>query len=111
WFRTTWPRPPSGTQVAAVLVSYNTLELVARALLSLYRVLELNALSKIVVVDNASTDGSREFLEALAADGLITLIANDRQRYHGPALNQALSYLARGERRQASVDYVWILDS
>ena len=111
WFRTTWPRPPSGGRVAAVIVSYNTVELVAHLLLSLYRVLERDALTEIVLVDNASADGSREFLGALAADGLITLIANDRQRYHGPALNQALSYLAQREQLRASVDYVWILDS
>jgi glycosyltransferase involved in cell wall biosynthesis len=37
-----------------------------------------------VVVDNGSTDGSRELLNALHAAGLIHLIRNRNKRYHGP---------------------------
>jgi glycosyltransferase involved in cell wall biosynthesis len=68
----------------------------------------------VVVVDNGSTDDSREILESLAAAQLIQLVANAEQQYHGPGLNQGISWLAD---RQASADpaerirYVWTLDS
>ena len=66
------------------------------------------------MVDNASTDGSLELLDALHGAGLIHLIRNRRQRYHGPALTQASSWLARRQRevdRREQFDYVWLLDS
>jgi len=66
------------------------------------------------VVDNASTDGSLELLDALHGAALIHLIRNRRQRDHGPALTQAISWLARRQRevdRREQLDYVWILDS
>jgi len=96
-----------------VTVNSNTREFVARLLFSLYRTLPHGSVQTIVVVDNASTDGSVELLRALAAARLIHLIENAQQRYHGPALNQAFSYLARARHEQsaAAVDYVWILDS
>ena len=66
------------------------------------------------MVDNASTDGSLELLDALHGAALIHLIRNRRQRDHGPALTQAISWLARRQRevdRREQLDYVWLLDS
>jgi hypothetical protein len=40
--------------------------------------------------------------------GLVHLIRNRTQRYHGPALTQGVSWLAR---RQRPVGHVWVLDS
>jgi glycosyltransferase involved in cell wall biosynthesis len=118
WRRVEWPArqlaDPRGTpRVAVVTVNSNTREFVARLLFSLYRTLPRGSVQTIVVVDNASTDGSVELLRDLAAARLIHLIENAQQRYHGPALNQAFSYLAwaRHEQSPAAVDYVWILDS
>lgn len=90
--------------VAVVTVSYNTRELTALLLWSLYRVLDW-PLGDVVVVDNASTDGSLDMLRDAQAAGLVTLLANDRNVGHGLALNQAVDWL-RGRARRA-----WILDS
>jgi hypothetical protein len=57
--------PPEGVEedgrVVGVTVSYNTKELTALLLWSLYRVLEWWSLD-VVVVDNGSSDGSSELL-------------------------------------------------
>lgn len=115
--RTPWPSVPgsaTGSRVAIVVVNYETRELVSHLLFSLYRILGPDQFTQVVVVDNGSRDGSVEVLRALHEANLVHLIANPRQRYHGPALNQALSWLAR---RQAQVpvgdriDLVWLLDS
>jgi hypothetical protein len=88
--------------------------LVAQLVFSLYRLLGRSEFATLVVVDNGSRDGSRELLQELDTAGLLHLLANREQRYHGPALTQAVSWLAR---RQASappaerLDYLWIIDS
>ena len=66
---------------------------------------------RLVVVDNASTDGSAELLTALAEAGLCELILNREQRYHGPALTQAMDYLAATEAADRRVGPVLVLDS
>jgi Glycosyl transferase family 2 len=95
-----------GLRVAVVAVSYNTLELTAFLLWSLHRVLD-GPTSGIVIVDNGSDDGSRELLADADDAGLCVLLANDRNVGHGPALNQAMSFLSS----RTPVDRVWILDS
>jgi glycosyltransferase involved in cell wall biosynthesis len=97
-----------------VVANFNTRRLVAQLVFSLHRLLGRSEFAQIVVVDNASTDGSRELLDALHAMGLIHLIGNRSQRYHGPALTQGISWLARRQRTVAAherLDYVWVLDS
>ena len=94
--------------VAIVVANYNTRRLIAQLVFSLYRLLGRDQFSELVVVDNASTDGSRELLAALHRARLIHLIQNRTQRYHGPALTQGVSWLA-GARTQ--LDSVWVLDS
>lgn len=117
--RTTWPRTPNHSdgrrpRLGIVVVNFNTARLISQLLFSLYRILGRSEFVTVVVVDNGSTDGSRQILEALAAAQLIHLIANADQQYHGPALNQGISWLAN---RQESADpadqvqYVWTLDS
>jgi GT2 family glycosyltransferase len=95
-----------------VAVSYNTRGLIALLLWSIHRLLR-GKVAVVVVVDNGSVDGSRALLEVSAEAGLCSLIANDSNRYHGPALNQALSYLAACAERDASepIGWVWLLDS
>jgi hypothetical protein len=108
--RTTWPSEAGDERsgVAAVIVNWNTRLLIAQLVFSLCRVLRGDELRQIVVVDNGSTDGSVELLTALHDGGLIHLIANRRQRYHGPGLNQGISWLAQQPTRPARV---WVLDS
>jgi len=97
--RTSWP---SGTRsggerkrVGIVVAHFNTSRLVAHLVFSLYRLLGGSEFAQLVVVDNASTDRSRQLLNALHRARLIHLIRNRCQRYHGPALTQGISWLAR----------------
>jgi GT2 family glycosyltransferase len=96
--------------VAVVSVNYNTVELVSYLVFSLYRIVGRAHFDRITIVDNGSGDGSVELLRTLAGHGLIDVVLNRRQRYHGPALNQALSSLARTWRPDGP-PYVWVLDS
>jgi Glycosyl transferase family 2 len=117
--RTTWPLTPDHVdggrpRLGIVVVNFNTARLISQLLFSLYRVLGRSEFATIAVVDNGSTDGSRQILESLAEAQLIQLVANADQQYHGPGLNQGISWLAD---RQASaepadrIQYVWSLDS
>jgi hypothetical protein len=96
------------------VASFNTHRLIAQLVFSLYRLLGRGEFAQVVVVDNASSDGSRELLDALHDAGLIHLIPNRSQRYHGPALTQGISWLARRQRALAAderLDYLWVIDS
>lgn len=98
--------------VGVAMVSFNTMRITAHAIYALFRHLKQPPFH-LVVVDNASTDGSAQMLTALADAGLCEVILNTRQRYHGPALNQALDHLAAVEASGGSmrIRYVWVLDS
>jgi hypothetical protein len=91
-----------------VVANFNTRRLIAHLVFSLYRLLGRDEFSELVIVDNGSTDGSRELLNALHRAKLIHLIRNRTQRYHGPALTQGVSWLVRSRPR---LEYVWVLDS
>jgi hypothetical protein len=116
--RKTWPPTDdvggSRPRLGIVIVTFNTARLISQLLFSLYRIIGRSEFTIVVVVDNGSTDGSRQILESLAAAQLIQLVANTDQQYHGPGLNQGISWLAN---RQESADpadqiqYVWSLDS
>jgi GT2 family glycosyltransferase len=97
-------------RVGVVMVSYNTIAVTAQAIYALLRTIRTPDM-RLVVVDNGSTDGSGELLTALAAAGLCEVIANSDQRYHGPALTQAMDHLAATQTSDCRVGPVWILDS
>jgi hypothetical protein len=59
------------------MVSYNTLAVTAQAVYAVSR----TAPARLVVVDNATTDGYAELFTALADAGLCEVIANREQRY------------------------------
>ncbi len=105
-----WPegRPAARDRVTVVCASYNTKELTGLLLWSLRRIVRWPDLD-IVVVDNGSRDGSAEMLAGAAREGVCTLLANDTNRDHGPALNQAVSWLAT--RPGPLPEWLWILDS
>jgi GT2 family glycosyltransferase len=87
------PAAPSAT---VVVVSYNSLPFTRLCLESVLAHTEPPAFD-LVVVDNASTDGSLEYLLALAdGDPRVRLIANDRNTGFPAACNQGLA-IARGE--------------
>ena len=100
---------PSG--VVVVTVNYNTKRLVSMLLWSLYRFLG-SELRSVVAVDNGSSDGSPEVLQACARAGLCELVLNDTNRYHGPAISQALSHCAsRFPGTHGHRPWIWLLDS
>jgi hypothetical protein len=99
-----------GDRVGVVMVSYNTIAVTAQAIYGLLRNIRTPRI-RLVVVDNASTDGSAELLTGLADAGLCEAIINGEQRYHGPALVQAMDHLAATQTAQGRVGPVWILDS
>ncbi|HUN36672.1 MAG TPA: glycosyltransferase family 2 protein [Trebonia sp.] len=106
-----WPdRPVTPGRVAVVTVSYNTRELTALMLWSLGRILrwEAGAL-QIVVVDNGSRDGSAELLARIESAGGCRLIRNASNIMHGPAVTQAISFLASSGSELPQ--WVWVLDS
>ena len=118
--RTPWPSVASEAsrsvppKVGIVVANFNTRLLISQLVFSLYRLLGRTEFDHVVVVDNASTDGSVEVLEALQTAGLISLVRNASQQYHGPALTQGVSWLARRQQAlspEARLDYVWALDS
>ena len=96
--------------IAVVTVNYNTLQLLKHLIYSLHRTGTASRISSLVVVDNASNDGSREFLEVLAEREVIVLLRNAWPPYHGPALNRAFSHLAASPGA-CDIERVWILDS
>jgi GT2 family glycosyltransferase len=109
-----WPRSrhADARGVVVIAVNYNTRDLIAVLLWSIHRALRDRA-QCVLVVDNGSTDGSRALLEGCREAGLCELIANDANRYHGPALNQAMSHLAarEGDALSERPRWVWLLDS
>jgi hypothetical protein len=98
-------------KVGVVTVNWNTAGLLARLVFGLRRVVRPGTITEIVVVDNASTDGSVELAGALAAAGVVHLIENPVQRYHGPGLTQGVNHLARCADAAERVDLVWALDT
>ena len=110
WWPSTNPSiDPSG--VVVVTVNYNTKRPVSMLLWSLYRFLGFE-LRSVIVVDNGSSDGSTEILQACARAGLCELIPNAANRYHGPATNQALSHCAsRFPGTHGGRPWIWLLDS
>jgi hypothetical protein len=116
--RVPWPaeaaRSATGDRVAAVVVNYGTRRLTAQLIYSIYRIVGPDRFAAIVVVDNGSRDGSVEMLDALERAGLVHAIRNRRHRYHGPGINQGISWLARRQQTVEAaerIDFVWVLDS
>lgn len=108
-----WPSDRSfgaAERVGVIMVSYNTIAVTAQAIYALLRTVRTPAM-RLVVVDNASTDGSAELLTALAKAGLCEVIVNGEQRYHGPALTQAMDHLAATQTADRRVGPVLVLDS
>lgn len=80
-------------KVSVIIVSYNTVDLLRRAIISVMTSFK-NFSYEIIVVDNASVDGSQSFVETMFPD--VLLIRNVTNRGFAKANNQAIEK-AKGE--------------
>ena len=89
-------------RISAVVVAYNRRELLVEALQALMA--QSRALDSIVVVDNASTDGSAEAAEAAVPDADVVRLARNTGGAGGFAvgIERAIS--------EHAADLVWIMD-
>lgn len=74
----------AGRDTAVVIVNYRTKELTAAAVAS---VLAEDDVREVVVVDNASGDGSVEHLRGAVAEGRVRVVASDRNGGFGAGVN------------------------
>lgn len=84
--------PPSGELTSVIILSHGALGVTRRCLAALRSARDERHPTELLVVDNGSQDGSREFL---AAQPDVQLIANDRNAGAPHARNQAIAR-ARG---------------
>jgi len=75
--------------VTVILINFKTLNLTKKCLLTLRK---FYPTAKVIVVDNGSHDESSSFLEKFRrGDNFTRLIVNEVNRFHGPALHQAIN--------------------
>ncbi|HCM6242996.1 TPA: glycosyltransferase family 2 protein [Klebsiella pneumoniae] len=92
----------SNNRVAAVLVTYNRVELLQRAIKSLLE--QSVAVDYIVVVNNNSTDGTRNYLDDIH-DSKIKSIHLPVNTGGAGGFNAGMSYA-----HELNVDFIWIMD-
>lgn len=111
--RVAWPAAAtSGSRLSLVVANHNARELIGQLVFGLHRVLDPEEVHRLVVVDNASTDGSVELLEELQSANLLTLVRRSERPYHGPGLNAGLSFLAANQDDPTlQTDLVGVMDS
>ncbi|KAA0892023.1 glycosyltransferase family 2 protein [Oryzomonas rubra] len=84
--------PIMAVDIAFIAVNYNTRALVEE-LIRFFATCELPFRHCLVVVDNSSTDGSREMLEQAQGDGLVYIQANENLGY-GRGMNRGMAAVA-----------------
>src|SRR6266852_5812237 len=93
----TLPAPASVPRASIVMVTYNRLAFSVGCLASLLANSATTPEYEIIVVDNASTDGTGEYLQTAAAhQPRIRVVRNSENRGFAPAVNQGL-HLATGD--------------
>lgn len=89
-------------KVSAVTVNWNSLKVTIECLESLQKVNYPNF--EVIVVDNASTDGSAEKIEELFPE--MTLIKSEKNYGWGGGTNVGLKYAM-----ESGSDYIWLLNN
>ncbi len=90
-------------RVVAAVVTFNRLELLRRLVT---RLTEVDRLDGVVVVDNASTDGTGEWLRTVSGRDGITGITLDRNRGGAGGFHEGL----RVAVEECAADLVWLMD-
>jgi GT2 family glycosyltransferase len=83
-------------QVSFIIPLYNCLPLTQAMLTSLRATLPAGLAHEIIFVDDGSTDGTRAWLESLAADPSLRVVLNERNLGYAAANNRGAA-VARGE--------------
>jgi glycosyltransferase involved in cell wall biosynthesis len=88
-------------QITVLIVNYKTRDLTRRAIES-FR--QQYADVPLILIDNGSQDESTDFLREMEQrDSKVSVLINEHNRYHGPAMNQGIT--------SAKTPYVFTLDS
>ena len=90
-------------RIAAIIVTYNRLGTLTRCIEALQR--QNNAAMDILIIDNASTDGTGEALAPLAAQGML--------HYHNTGNNLGGAggfHYGMRVAAEAGYDYLWVMD-
>ncbi|MFQ5828089.1 MAG: glycosyltransferase [Candidatus Methylomirabilia bacterium] len=93
------PKPPDRPQASVIIVAYNSLQTLPVCLESLRHGSDIPV--EVIVVDNASTDGTREYLQRLGT-GMVHVILNNTNLGFAKAVNQGI--------RASSGDHLVILN-
>ncbi len=87
--------------ITVVIANYKTRDLTQRAISTLLR---YYAQVPVLLIDNGSKDASTDLLRDMAErHGNVSVVINDQNRYHGPALHQGIGL--------AQTEYVFTMDS
>lgn len=89
-------------KVCAIVVTYNRLNLLKQTIQKLQ--CQTRALDKIIIVNNASNDGTKEYLDSLAQDS-ITVIHLDKNEGGAGGFYTGIKYAV-----EKKYDYLWIMD-
>lgn len=95
----------SSHRIAAIVITYNRKKLLAECLKALLN--QSRALDKIYIIDNASTDGTREFLEELG------ILSNDIIQWYELGENLGSSggfHYGVKKGYEDGYDWVWVMD-
>ena len=90
-------------RIAAIVVTYNRLNFLTRCIDALRR--QNNADMDILIIDNASTDGTKEALASMAAEGVIVYRNTGKNLGGAGGFNYGMRVAA-----EAGYDYLWIMD-
>src|SRR5690349_8138427 len=81
-------------KVSIVIANWNTKDLIRQCIESIFNSVQPGFEYEVIIIDNGSSDGSREYLESLG--NRIVLITNDTNRGYAKACNQGMR-TAKGE--------------
>ena len=98
--------PPRAPWVVAVVVTYNRKAMLLECLEALAR--QTHPLGEVVVVDNASTDGTEELLEDSGIGARLPVLYLRLTRNGGGA--EGFHYGIRTALEQGRADWVWLMD-
>lgn len=91
-------------KTAAVVVTYNRKELLKENIEKLLSQTEKNSLD-IVIIDNASTDGTKDYIQEFISDNKIIYINTGANLGGAGGFQFGIKYAAEN-----SYDYVWVMD-